>query len=115
MSLAMAVEQLRKDDRITNLRCAESEFQFVPKGFETTVRIRICRSQESGRMQFRFETSHHTHTPLQASPFVVDPWERTAAAAAKRAVEGILSYLEEARDKGFSAHDGWLVENGYWR
>ena len=66
-------------------------------------------------MPFCFETSHHTHTPLQARPFVVDPWERTADAAASRAAEGILSYIEEAEDMGFSADDGWLVENGYWR
>jgi len=66
-------------------------------------------------MPFFFETSHYTHTPLQSRPFVVDPWERTAAAAASRAVEGILSYIEKAEDVGFSAHDGWLVANGYWR
>ena len=114
MSLEQVVEQLRTDRRITDISQSGAEFQFVPKGFSTTVRIRISQSAETGRMPYCFETSHHTHTPLQSRPLVVDPWERTADAAASRAVEGILSYIQEAEEMGFSADDGWLIENGYW-
>jgi len=115
MSLEQVVEQLRTDRRITDISQSGSEVQFVPTGFSTAVRIRISQSYETGGMPYCFETSHHTHTPLQTRPLVVDPWERTADAAASRAVEGILSYIEEAKRLGFFAHDGWLVENGYWR
>ncbi len=114
MSLEQVVEQLRTDRRITDISQSGSEFQFVPRGFSTTVRIRISQSAETGSMPYRFETSHHTHTPLQSHPLVVDPWERTADAAASRAVEGILSTIQEAEELGFSADDGWLIENGYW-
>ena len=98
----------------TDTRHVVAEEEFVPKGFGKAIKVRIYRYSEIGKMQYCFETSHYAHTPLQAGPYIADPWERTAGAAANRAVEGILSYIEEAKSKGFFAHDGWLVENALW-
>ena len=99
---------------ITDTRHVVAEEEFVPEGFGKAIKVRIYRYSEIGEMQYCFETSHYAHTPLQAGPYIADPWERTAGAAANRAVEGILSYIEEAKSKGFFAHDGWLVENALW-
>ena len=80
----------------------------MPKGFEKAVRVIIYRYSGYGRKQYFFETSHYADTPLQAEPYIADPWEHSAAAAAKRAVEGILARLEEAKKKRYEPHDGWL-------
>ena len=114
MTVKSLVNQFLNDERVSEARYVGADLEFVPKGFEKAIKVRVYQHSEIGEMQYYFETSRHTCTPLQAGPFVADPWERTAGAAANRAVEGILSYIEEAKSKGFFAHDGWLVENALW-
>ena len=115
MTVEAVVKEFVNDQRITEIRDVVSEVEFLPKGFGKTVRIRVNRHSATGEMPYFYRTSHFAHTPLQTTPYIPsDPWESSAAAATTRAVEELLSFLEEAKSKGHEPHDDWLVENAVW-
>ena len=115
MTVEAVVKEFVSDQRITEIRFVVSEVEFLPKGFRKAVRVRVYRHPATVETQYFYQTSHFAHTPLQTAPYIPsDPWESSAAAATTRAVEELLSFLEEARSKGREPHDDWLVENTLW-
>ena len=114
MILESVVKEFVSDQRKNKIRRVVAEEEFVPKGFGMTIKVRVYRYSGIGAMSYCFETSPYARTPLQTEPYIADPWERSAAAAANRAVEGILARLEEAKKKGYEPNDRWLIENALW-
>ena len=115
MTVNSVVDEFLSGNRISEVKHVESEFQFVPKGFGKSVSVRIYRYSGSVDQSYYFETSHYAHTPIQASPYITSsPWVASIDSAAKRAVEGILSWLEDAQSQGHELSDSWLVENSFW-
>jgi hypothetical protein len=115
MTAEAAVKEFVNDQRIAEIRHVVSEVEFVPKGFGKAVRVRVYRHASTAEMPYFYQTSHFAHTPLQTAPYIAsDPWESSAAAATTRAIEELLSFLEEAKNKGRAPHDDWLVENAVW-
>ena len=116
MNVESVVQEFINDQRITGITHVVSEVEFVPKGFEKAVRVSVYRYTAADEMPYFYQTSHFAHTPLQTAPHISrNPWESSAAAAATRAIEELLSRLEEAKSKGHEPHDDWLVENVFWK
>ena len=116
MTVESVVQEFINDQRITEITHVVSEVEFVPKGFEKAVWVRVYWHKATDEMPYFYQTSHFAHTPLQTAPHISsDPWESSAAAATTRAIEELLSFLEEAKSKGHEPHDDWLVENVFWK
>jgi len=115
MTVESVVQEFINDQRLTEITHVVSEVAFVPKGFEKAVRLRVYRDTATDELPYFYQTSHYPHTPLQTAPYISsNPWESSAAAAATKAIEELLSHLEKAKSKGHEPHDDWLVENVFW-
>ena len=115
VTVESVVKKFLSDQRITEIRSIVSEVEFVPTGFGKAVRIKIYRNLATDEMPYFYQTSHYSHTPLQAISYIAsDPWGSSAASAINRAVEELLSCLENAKSMGHEPHDDWLVNNAFW-
>jgi hypothetical protein len=77
---------------------------------ETPVTIDIGRFLTSENA--KFSVTHSIHTPVQGGPYRTSkPYAEDAAYALHRAIDGLISYYEEAVRAGHEPEESWLVEN----
>ena len=69
MTVESIVQEFIDDQRITEIRHVVSEVEFIPKGFEKAVRVRVYRYTATDEMPYFYQTSHFAHTPLQTAPY----------------------------------------------
>lgn len=99
---------------IISARVLVSEYIFSLDEILTPIRIKIYREVNSHRPadSYLFETSHSIHTPEQIGPYTPSaPWTDTPEYALKRAVDSIISYYQQAIQKGHTPNENWLVPN----
>lgn len=73
--------------------------------------IKVYRAP-GGHEPYTFETSHHVHTPTQATPYVTSVnYGSSESAAIDGAIRTISPWIDSAIDQGHQFSDNWLVKN----
>lgn len=83
--------------------------------FSPKVKIKIYQSNALPHSPYRFDVSHHVHTPLQMDPYhPSNVHSDTEISAIELAISSTASFINSAIYKGYEPDDSWMVKNKYF-
>lgn len=88
---------------------------FYLGGITTPVHLRIWYNGKQGAGPYRYETSHHIKTPLQAGPYLPSHCAGPDVNSTIRAaLEGMNTFYRSAIAKGLEPSTDWLSRSRSW-